>query len=143
MMLDPDCQAAAGSSGTATVLQSVLLVQWLDAYWFCRKRKRITKRKDGEDSGSDFSLSDEAAAQPASDEAASDDTGSFQTDSELSDDPLGEYDDADDDLYEQRRHKYSRGGCCMCEIIAGAGPLLCDCPFEMLLWAIAIRFYTD
>ena len=54
-------------------------------------------------------MSEEGAAQDASDQAPSDDTASFQTDSELSDDPLGEYDDADDDMYEQRRHKYTRG----------------------------------
>ena len=82
----------------------------------CRKRTRITKRKDDDDNGSDFSLTDEEAAQGSSDQAPSDDTGSFQTDSELSDDPLGEYDDADDDLYEQRRHKYSRGQCKGCPV---------------------------
>ena len=74
----------------------------------CRKRKRITKRKSDEDSESEFSLSDEAATGMGSDQAPSD-TASFETDSELSDDPLGEYDDADEDMYEQRRHKYARG----------------------------------
>lgn len=77
----------------------------------CRKRKRITKRKDDEDSGSEFSLSEEGAADDGSDRPASDDSASFETDSELSDDPLGEYDDADDAMYEQRRHKYTRGQC--------------------------------
>ena len=75
----------------------------------CRKRKRIIKRKNDDENDSDFSFTDEQTAQASSDQAPSDDTASFQTDSELSDDPLGEYDDADDDLYEQRRHKYSRG----------------------------------
>ncbi len=75
----------------------------------CRKRKRITKHKDSEDSGSEFSLSDEAAADDGSEHAPSDNSAEFETDSELSDDPLGEYDDADDDMYEQRRHKYTRG----------------------------------
>ena len=74
----------------------------------CRKRKHITKRKSDDDSDSEFSLSDEAAATMGSDQAPSD-TASFETDSELSDDPLGEYDDADEDMYEQRRHKYARG----------------------------------
>lgn len=80
----------------------------------CRKRRRITKRKSDEDSGSEFSLSDEAAGEGAglggSDQGPSD-SASFETDSELSDDPLGEYDDADEDMYEQRRHKYARGAC--------------------------------
>ncbi len=75
----------------------------------CRKRKRITKHKDSEDSGSEFSLSDEAAVDDGSEDAPSDNSAEFETDSELSDDPLGEYDDADDDMYEQRRHKYTRG----------------------------------
>ena len=74
-----------------------------------RKRKRITKRNNDEDSGSEFSLSDEAAPDNGSDRALSDNSAEFETDSELSDDPLGEYDDADDDMYEQRRHKYTRG----------------------------------
>lgn len=74
----------------------------------CRKRRRVTKRKSNVDSESEFSLSDEGAAEAASDQDPSD-SASFETDSELSDDPLGEYDDADEDLYEQRRHKYSRG----------------------------------
>ena len=73
-----------------------------------RKRKRITKRKSEEGSDSDFSLSDEAAQEVGSDQGPSD-SASFKTDSELSDDPLGEYDDADEDMYDQRRHKYSRG----------------------------------
>ncbi|KAL3138902.1 hypothetical protein ABBQ32_005724 [Trebouxia sp. C0010 RCD-2024] len=77
-----------------------------------RKRRRITKRKSDDDSESEFSLSDEAAGEGAgvggSDQGPSD-SASFETDSELSDDPLGEYDDADEDLYEQRRHKYARG----------------------------------
>ena len=76
---------------------------------WCRKRKRITKQKDSEDSGSEFSLSDEAVANDRSEQAPSDNSAEFETDSELSDDPLGEYDDADDDMYEQRRHKYTRG----------------------------------
>lgn len=77
-------------------------------YCFCRKRRRITKRKSDDDSESEFSLSDEAAAEGGSTQALSD-SASFETDSELSDDPLGEYDDADEDMYEQRRHKYARG----------------------------------
>lgn len=83
----------------------------------CRKRKRITKRNDDEDSGSEFSLSDEAAPDNGSDRAPSDNSAEFETDSELSDDPLGEYDDADDDLYEQRRHKYTRGQHCHTRVI--------------------------
>lgn len=69
--------------------------------------------KDGSDS--DFSVSEEGAASDGSARAASD-TASFETDSELSDDPLGEYDDADSDSYEQRRHKYTRGAppCVLC-----------------------------
>lgn len=67
------------------------------------------QHKDFDDSGSEFSLSDEAAADNASEQAPSDNSAEFDTDSELSDDPLGEYDDADDDMYEQRRHKYTRG----------------------------------
>lgn len=73
----------------------------------CRKRHAVAKR--GEDDDSEFSLSDEEAASDVNGKAPSD-SASFDTDSELSDDPLGEYDDADDDLYEQRRHKYIRGG---------------------------------
>lgn len=62
-----------------------------------------------DDDGSEFSLSDEEAASDHSARATASDSASFETDSELSDDPLGEYDDADDDSYEQRRHKYQRG----------------------------------
>ena len=73
----------------------------------CRKRRAVTKHSE-EDSGSEFSLSDEEARSDNSAKAPSD-SASFETDSELFGDPLGEYDDADDDSYEQRRHKYVRG----------------------------------
>ena len=73
----------------------------------CRKRRAVAKDTEG-GSDSEFSVSEEGAASDASARAASD-TASFETDSELCDDPLGEYDDADSDSYEQRRHKYSRG----------------------------------
>ena len=94
----------------------------------CRKRKGITKRKSDDDSESEFSLSDEAAAEMGSDQAPSD-TASFETDSELSDDPLGEYDDADEDMYEQRRHKYARGECIHQSVHAGmsGSPLSGEC----------------
>lgn len=73
----------------------------------CRKRRAVAKQ-DGEDD-SEFSPSEEEAAASDGSAKAPSDSATFDTDSELSDDPLGEYDDADDDLYEQRRHKYTRG----------------------------------
>lgn len=87
---------------------ALLVISTQQGCGICRKRKRITKRRSNDDSESEFSLSDEAAANEHSDQAPSD-SASFETDSELSDDPLGEYDDADEDMYEQRRHKYARG----------------------------------
>lgn len=70
-------------------------------------------------------MSEEGAADDGSDAAPSDSSASFETDSELEDDPLGEYDDVDDDLYEQRRHKYMRGQCHTPQVVGLLPMCLC------------------
>ena len=100
-----------------------------------RKRRAVTKRS-GDDSGSEFSLSDEEARSDDSTKAPSD-SASFETDTELSDDPLGEYDDADDDSYEQRRHKYVRG-----QSAAQPPLLLADVCFLYCLLCTALHAYN-